>query len=54
MVARKTSEILSEKEELVTVGGVHDELRHTEPHNMFFKKAQGSKIWDMEGKTYTD
>jgi len=54
MVAKTTSEILSEKEKLVTVGGVHDELRYTETHNIFFKKARGSKLWDIEGKTYAD
>jgi len=54
MASKKTSQALTEKEKLVTVGGVHDELRYTEPYNIFFKKAKGSKLWDIEGKTYTD
>jgi glutamate-1-semialdehyde 2,1-aminomutase len=55
MVSKKTrSQTLTEKEKLVTVGGVHDELRYTEPYNIFFRKAKGSKLWDIEGKTYTD
>ena len=54
MVSKKSSKALTEKEKLVTVGGVHDELRYTEPYNIFFTKAKGSKLWDIEGKTYTD
>jgi glutamate-1-semialdehyde 2,1-aminomutase len=52
--AKKSSQILTEKEKTVTVGGVHDELRYTEPYNMFFTRARGSKLRDVEGKTYTD
>jgi glutamate-1-semialdehyde 2,1-aminomutase len=54
MVSKKAAQILSDKEKSVAVGGVHDELRYTEPYNIFFKKARGSKLWDIEGKTYTD
>jgi glutamate-1-semialdehyde 2,1-aminomutase len=54
MVSETKSEILFEKAKAVTVGGVHDELRYTEPYMMFFKKAAGSKLYDIEGKTYTD
>ena len=54
MVSKKTSQALTERGKLVAVGGVHDELRYTEPYNIFFKKAKGSKLWDIEDKTYTD
>jgi len=54
MVSGKKSELLSEKAKSVAVGGVHDELRYTEPYALFFKKAAGSKLYDVDGKTYTD
>jgi glutamate-1-semialdehyde 2,1-aminomutase len=54
MVSEKKSEALFEKARSVTVGGVHDELRYTEPYMMFFKRAAGSKLYDIEGRTYTD
>jgi len=38
----------------VTIGGVHDELRFTEPYTIFFRKAKGSKIYDVDGNIYTD
>jgi glutamate-1-semialdehyde 2,1-aminomutase len=48
------SKILFEKARAVTVGGVHDELRYTEPPMIFFKRAAGSKLYDIDGKAYTD
>jgi glutamate-1-semialdehyde 2,1-aminomutase len=54
MVAEKKSQDLFEKAKSVTVGGVHDELRYTEPYMLFFKRAAGSKLYDIEGRTYTD
>jgi len=54
MVPQKKSEILSEKARSVTVGGVHDELRYTDPYTLFLKRAKGSKIYDIDGKAYTD
>jgi len=54
MVSGKRSGALSEKARSVTVGGVHDELRYTEPYTIFFKRAKGSKVYDVDGKTYTD
>ncbi len=38
----------------MTIGGVHDELRFTEPYTIFFRKAKGSKIYDVDGNIYTD
>jgi len=54
MVSGKKSQILFEKAKSVAVGGVHDELRYTEPYMLFFKRAAGSKLYDVDGKTYTD
>jgi glutamate-1-semialdehyde 2,1-aminomutase len=54
MVPERKVETLSEKARSVTVGGVHDELRFTEPYTMFFKRAAGSKIYGIDGKVYTD
>ena len=54
MVSGKKSEALAEKAKSVTVGGVHDELRYTEPYTLFLKRAKGSKIYDIDGKVYTD
>jgi len=53
MVSERALEALSEKARSVTVGGIHDELRFTEPY-MFFKRAAGSKIYDINEKAYTD
>jgi glutamate-1-semialdehyde aminotransferase len=48
MVSERKSEVLFEKAKSVTVGGVHDELRYTEPYMMFFKRAAGSRLYDIE------
>jgi len=54
MIPGKKMEMLSEKARSVSVGGVHDELRFTEPYTMFFKRSSGSKIYGIDGKVYTD
>jgi glutamate-1-semialdehyde 2,1-aminomutase len=54
MPSSKRSGILSEKARSVTVGGVHDELRYTDPYTLFFKRSKGSKVYDIDGKMYTD
>jgi len=54
MVSGERSRVLTEKAKSVAVGGVHDELRYLEPSLIFFKRAKGSKVYDIDGKTYTD
>jgi len=54
LVSGRKSAALSEKARSVTIGGVHDELRFTEPYTIFFRKAKGSKIYDVDGNIYTD
>jgi glutamate-1-semialdehyde aminotransferase len=38
---------------MVTVEDIHAGLPYSEPHNIFFTWAKGSKLYDVEGKMYT-
>ena len=35
-------------------GGVQSNYRYESPHTMYFERAAGSKIWDVDGKEYCD
>jgi len=48
------SRILFEKAKKITPGGVHDELRFMQPNPIFFKRAKGSRIFDVDGNEYID
>jgi glutamate-1-semialdehyde 2,1-aminomutase len=34
--------------------GVHSTVRYSEPYPLYFSRAQGTKIWDVDGNEYTD
>ena len=38
----------------VSPGGVHSNVRYRDPHPIYFKKGQGSRIWDVDGNEYLD
>ncbi len=48
----------SEKEfdaaKLLVTGGVHSGFRYRDPFPIYFKKALGSKVWDIDGNEYLD
>ena len=35
-------------------GGVHSNVRCIDPHPIYFSRAKGSRIWDVDGNEYTD
>jgi len=35
-------------------GGVHSGFRYIEPHPIYFSKAKGSRVWDVDGNEYID
>jgi glutamate-1-semialdehyde 2,1-aminomutase len=35
-------------------GGVHSAFRYREPFPIYFNKAQGSRVWDIDGNEYID
>jgi len=35
-------------------GGTHSNIRWREPHPIYFRKALGAKIWDVDGNEYLD
>ncbi len=37
-----------------TPGGTHSNIRWREPHPIYFRKALGAKIWDVDGNEYLD
>jgi len=48
------SKRLYERAKRVTVAAVHDDLRFTEPHPIFFKRASGKMLYDVDGNEYID
>jgi len=38
----------------VIPGGVHSNARYIKPYPLFFSKAKGKKIWDIDGNEYVD
>jgi len=38
----------------VITGGVHSGVRFQEPHPIYFKRAKGSRIWDVDKNEYID
>jgi glutamate-1-semialdehyde 2,1-aminomutase len=50
---RKSREIF-ESNKLLVPYGVHSNYRLIDPYPLFVKRAQGSKIWDVDGNSYLD
>ena len=48
------SQALYEEAKDLTPGGIHSNVRWMNPHPMYFKKASGSKIYDVDGNEYLD
>jgi len=48
------SKELYERAREFTPGGIHSNVRWMEPHPMYFSKALGAKIWDVDGNEYLD
>ncbi|MBO3802892.1 MAG: aminotransferase class III-fold pyridoxal phosphate-dependent enzyme, partial [Candidatus Brockarchaeota archaeon] len=45
---------LYERAKKVAVGAVHDDFRFSDPHPIFFKKALGKALYDVDGNEYVD
>lgn len=50
----KKSQLLYEEAKKVAPGGVHSNIRWFEPCPLYFSKAKGSKIWDVDDNEYID
>jgi glutamate-1-semialdehyde 2,1-aminomutase len=48
------SKVLYESARRVITGGVHSGVRFQEPHPIYFKRAKGSRIWDVDENEYID
>lgn len=45
---------LYERAKRVAVGAVHDDFRFSDPYPIFFKKASGKMLYDVDGNEYLD
>ena len=43
-----------ERAQKITPGGVHSNIRYIDPHPLYFSKARGSRVWDLDGTEYVD
>jgi len=50
----RNSEQLFESSKILVPGGVHSGFRYRDPHPIYFKRAKGSKVWDVDGNEYLD
>jgi glutamate-1-semialdehyde 2,1-aminomutase len=48
------SELLFERACKVMPGGVHSNARYLKPFPLYFSKADGKRIWDVDGNEYVD
>ncbi|MEM0482638.1 MAG: aspartate aminotransferase family protein [Nitrososphaerota archaeon] len=48
------SMMLFEEANSYVAGGVHSNFRYREPHPIYFSRARGSRIWDVDGNEYID
>jgi len=49
----RSSKLYHEMSRIVP-GGVHSNFRFAEPHPLYFSKAEGPRIWDVDGNSYID
>jgi len=49
----RSREEFEEAKQLIT-GGVHSGFRYREPFPLYFQRAEGSRVWDIDGNQYTD
>jgi glutamate-1-semialdehyde 2,1-aminomutase len=52
-VFSKSKELYKSAEKIVP-GGVHTNFKYMYPHPLYFSKAKGSRIWDVDGNEYID
>lgn len=45
---------LFERYQHIVPGGVHSNPRMRDPHPLYFRKANGSRVWDVDGNEYVD
>ncbi len=50
----RTSESLYALASQFITGGVHSGFRYRTPHPIYFKRAEGARMWDIEGNEYLD
>ena len=48
------SEEMYQRARRVTPGGVHGEGRTSKPYPLYFRRAHGSRVWDVDGNEYVD
>ncbi|HYW01285.1 MAG TPA: aminotransferase class III-fold pyridoxal phosphate-dependent enzyme, partial [Candidatus Acidoferrum sp.] len=48
------SEQMFRRASRVIPGGVHSNARYIKPHPLFFSRAEGKRIWDIDGNGYVD
>ncbi|MGA3405602.1 MAG: glutamate-1-semialdehyde 2,1-aminomutase [Candidatus Bathyarchaeia archaeon] len=51
---RDRSNVLYDRIRSVVPGGVHSNIRIVDAQPLWFKRAQGSKLWDVDGNEYID
>jgi glutamate-1-semialdehyde 2,1-aminomutase len=54
MVTLERSRQLYEAMRTIVPGGVHSNFRYQEPHPLYFARAEGARIWDVDGNEYID
>jgi glutamate-1-semialdehyde 2,1-aminomutase len=50
----RTSKIIYEKAKIDVPFGVHSNYRYSDPYPLYFTRAKGTKLWDVDGNKYTD
>jgi len=48
------SKAVFEKARQLTPYGVHSNYRYVDPYPLYFNRARGSKLWDLDGNQYID
>ncbi|MGA3406739.1 MAG: aspartate aminotransferase family protein, partial [Candidatus Bathyarchaeia archaeon] len=43
-----------ERARIVTPGGVHSNIRYMDPNPLYFSRALGSRLWDVDGEEFID
>jgi glutamate-1-semialdehyde 2,1-aminomutase len=49
-----SSEELFRSSKILVPGGVHSGFRYRDPYPIYFNRANGSKVWDIDGNEYLD
>jgi len=49
-----SSKTLFERAKSVLPGGVSYSIRYFDPYPIYVSRAEGQRIWDLDGNAYTD